>query len=289
MLFASFIYKGDKYIGIVQGDNVIPIKDLIGKEFASLIDLIENFSAKYIALLKDASGHEGIKLSDVVLTSPILHPKRNVICIGKNYKEHIDEIANSIDAEHNIPEHPVFFTKMVDKSVGPFENIKLHKEITSSLDYEAELGIIIGQEGSNIPKNKVHKYIFGYTIINDISARDIQRKHVQWFRGKSLDGTCPIGPYVLHKDSIPYPPKLKIQCRVNDNLRQDSTTEKLIFDIDTIVSELSKGITLKRGDIISTGTPDGVGMGMNPPKYLKEGDKVECYIENIGYLINTVK
>lgn len=289
MLFCSFSYKGEDYIGIVKDDKVIPIRDLLSKDFSSIIDLIENFSSKYIDKLNDTSNAKGIKLDHVKINSPILHPRRNVICVGKNYKEHIKEVANVIDSEHEVPKFPVFFTKMVDKSIGPNENISLHRDITSSLDYEAELGVIIGSEGRDIPKNKVHKYIFGYTIINDVSARDIQRNHVQWFRGKSLDATCPIGPYILHKDSISYPPELKIQCRVNDELRQDSNTKEFIFDIDTIISELSKGITLKRGDIISTGTPAGVGMGMNPKKYLNEGDKVECYIEKIGTLTNYVR
>lgn len=289
MLFCSYLYEGENSIGIINDDKVIPIEDLLGRSFSSTIDLIENFSTKYIEMLKNDSKSKGIKLSHVKVISPILHPRRNVICVGKNYKEHIDEVANVIDAEHEVPKYPVFFTKMVDKAVGPNENIKLHKDITSSLDYEAELGVIIGCEGSNIPKDKVHKHIFGYTIVNDVSARDVQRNHIQWFRGKSLDGTCPIGPYILHKDSTAYPPKLKIQCRVNGELRQDSNTSEFIFDIDTIISELSKGITLKRGDIISTGTPAGVGMGMDPKGYLNDGDTVECYIEKIGTLINTVK
>lgn len=290
MLFANYIFNNNKYIGIVNNnDEVIPISNLLGKDYSSIVDLIENFSPKYMEILKEYHKHEGIKLSEVELLSPIPNPKRNIICVGKNYKKHIDEIAGAIDDEHDVPKYPVFFTKMIDKTVGPNGNIRLHKEVTNSLDYEAELAIIIGQEGSNIPRNKVHKYIFGYTILNDVSARDVQRNHRQWFRGKSLDGTCPIGPFILHRDSVSYPPNLKIQSKVNDELRQDSNTSNFIFDIDTIVSELSKGITLKRGDIIATGTPEGVGMGMNPPTYLNEGDKVDCYIEKIGNLINFVK
>ena len=289
MLFLNFMYNNKKQIGILKDNLVYPLSNILGREFSGILDFIDNFSESYIKDINKCEDIKGIDLGEVKVLSPIPEPKRNIICVGKNYKEHIKEVAKAIDSEHEIPDYPVFFTKMVDKTVGPNENITLHSDITSSLDYEAELAVIIGKPGSNIPKEKVHKHIFGYTILNDISARDIQRRHKQWFRGKSLDNTCPIGPYILYKNSIPYPPELNIKCKVNGEIRQDSNTKHFIFNIDDVISELSKGITLKRGDIISTGTPSGVGMGMEPKGYLKSGDTVECYIENIGHLINTVK
>ena len=289
MLFLNFMHNDKKQIGILKDNLVYSLSSILGREFSGILDFIDNFSERYIKDINNCENIKGIDISEVKVLSPIPEPKRNIICVGKNYKEHIKEVAKAIDSEHEIPEYPVFFTKMVDKTVGPNENITLHSNITNSLDYEAELAVIIGKPGSNIPKEKVHKHIFGYTILNDISARDIQRRHKQWFRGKSLDNTCPIGPYILYKNSIPYPPELNIKCKVNGEIRQDSNTKHFIFNIDDVISELSKGITLKRGDIISTGTPSGVGMGMEPKGYLKSGDTVECYIENIGHLINTVK
>ncbi len=289
MLFLNFMYNNKKQIGILKDNLVYPLSNILGREFSGILDFIDNFSDSYINDINKYEYSNGISINDVKILSPIPEPKRNIICVGKNYKEHIKEVAKVIDAEHETPEYPVFFTKMVDKTVGPNESIELHKDITDSLDYEAELAVIIGKTGSNIPKEKVHKYIFGYTILNDISARDIQRKHKQWFRGKSLDNTCPIGPYILHKSSISYPPELNIKCSVNGEVRQNSNTKHFIFNIDSIISELSKGITLKRGDIISTGTPSGVGMGMEPKGYLKSGDVVECCIESIGCLKNIVK
>lgn len=158
-----------------------------------------------------------------------------------------------------------------------------------SLDYEAELAFIIGKDAKNVAPEQARDYIFGYTIMNDVSARTIQNRHKQWYFGKSLDGFTPMGPCVVTTESLPYPPHLKIQSYVNGELRQDSNTELLIFGIDHIVSELSQGMTLKAGTIISTGTPAGVGMGFQPPKYLKAGDVVECVIEGIGRLANPVK
>ena len=164
-----------------------------------------------------------------------------------------------------------------------------HFDIVDSLDYEAELAVIIRKEAKDVPPEQVKDYIFGYTVINDVSARNIQNRHKQWYFGKSLDGFLPMGPCIATVDSLPYPPKLQIQSWVNGELRQDSNTELLIFDIDHIVSELSRGMTLQAGTIISTGTPAGVGMGFDPPKFLKSGDVVECRVEGVGTIKNTVK
>jgi 2-keto-4-pentenoate hydratase/2-oxohepta-3-ene-1,7-dioic acid hydratase in catechol pathway len=164
----------------------------------------------------------------------------------------------------------------------------LHKDVTKEVDYEVELGVIIGKTCKNVTEAEVKDYIFGYTIINDITARDLQRKHVQWLRGKSLDTFCPMGPILVTKDEIEDHSNLKISLKINDEIRQSSNTSKMIFSIEKIISELSNGITLLPGDVIATGTPEGVGMGFVPPKYLKEGDVVTCAVESIGELTNYV-
>ena len=191
--------------------------------------------------------------------------------------------------DSSIPKHPIYFTKIADPAIGHMDNIIIPTEYTENLDYEVELAIIIGKEGKNISPDNVEEYIFGYTIGNDISARDIQTKHIQWFKGKSLDTTTALGPYIVSKSKIKLPVELDIRCKINGEIRQSSNTRNLIFNIPYIISDLSQGLTLKPGDIILTGTPAGVGAGFKPPKYLKPGDKIESIIEDIGTLINFVK
>ena len=176
----------------------------------------------------------------------------------------------------------------MNRATAPGEGIPSHQDIVKDLDYEAELAVIIGREASHVPASQVKDYIFGYTIINDVSARTLQTQHKQWYFGKGLDGFLPMGPCIATVDELQYPPHVQIQSRVNGELRQDSNTRLLIFDIDHIVSELSQGMTLKAGTIIATGTPAGVGMGFNPPRFLKPGDVVECTIEGIGTIANKV-
>ncbi len=202
--------------------------------------------------------------------------------------DHVNEIKMTKISGTGIPEFPIYFTKVASPAIGNGDNIKFSNEVTSEVDYEVELAIVIGKEGINIKPENAQEYIFGYTIVNDISARDLQGKHTQWFKGKSLDTFCPMGPYIVHKSEIKFPVELNIQSRINGELRQNSNTKKLIFDIPYIISDLSKGLTLRPGDIICTGTPSGVGMGFVPPKLLKNNDVIECYIENIGKLVNKV-
>ncbi len=220
--------------------------------------------------------------------APIPYPKRNVFCIGKNYEEHAREIKITKISDNFIPENPIYFTKVASPAIATGDNICFSKEVTTQVDYEAELAVIIGKEGTNIKPEEAEEYIFGYTVANDVSARDLQVKHKQWFKAKSLDTFCPMGPVIVHKNEIAYPLELNIQCRVNGELRQNSNTRNMIFDIAYIISDLSKGFTLKPGDIICTGTPAGVGMGFEPPKMLKHGDIVECYVESIGTITNKV-
>lgn len=228
-------------------------------------------------------------MEKVSLLAPIACPRQDVICLGINYMDHAEESAR-FKKEKFSGERPfaVYFSKRVNQTVNPWEGILSHQDIVDSLDYEAELAVIIGKDAKNVPEAEAGNYVFGYTIINDVSARNIQNRHKQWYFGKSLDGFLPMGPCIVTADSIPYPPELSIQSLVNGELRQNSNTKNLIFGIDHVIHELSQGMTLKAGTIISMGTPSGVGMGFDPPKFLIPGDCVECRIEGIGSLINPV-
>jgi 2-keto-4-pentenoate hydratase/2-oxohepta-3-ene-1,7-dioic acid hydratase in catechol pathway len=226
-----------------------------------------------------------IPLESVKLLAPVPRPEKNIFCIGKNYAEHAIEMGSADD----IPEHPMVFTKAPTTVVGPNSTVLSHSEITDQLDYEGELAVIIGKQGRGISREEALDYVFGYTILNDITARDIQAKHKQFFLGKSLDTSCPIGPWIVHHSAIDNPNNLDIQTYVNGELRQNSNTSNFIFDIQEIISVLSKGMTLEPGDIIATGTPAGVGKGFKPPKFLKSGDIIKIDIEKIGSLQNTIK
>lgn len=277
MKVIHYEYKDEKYLGILE-TQIIPF--LI--ENPNLIDHLDNLSQ-----LKQSS--ERLNIEDVKILAPIEYPRRNLFCMGKNYYDHALEMKGKTSDLVDIPTDPIYFSKTASPAMHHLGLIDGHVGISECLDYEVELAIIIGKEGRDICKENAEDYIFGYTICNDISARDLQVKHIQWHKGKCLDGFCPLGPIVISKDEIPYPPKLAIKSYVNDELRQNGNTSDLIFDFDTIISDLSKGMTLYPGDIILTGTPAGVGMGFDPPKYLKSGDKVTCDIEHIGQLTNYIK
>lgn len=230
-----------------------------------------------------------IPLDSVKLLPPIAELKRSVIAVGVNYKKHADEAARK-HGQRKVgvyPEHPIFFCKWAGSHNGPEGDIIYH-ECTQSIDYECELTIVIGKQGLNISREEAMDYVYGYTIMNDVSARDVQFRHVQWFRGKGLDTFAPIGPWIVTKDETGDGNNLSIQTRVNGETRQNSNTNDMIFNVATIVSILSDGFTLFPGDMISTGTPEGVGFAMEPSKTLEVGDVVECEIENIGILRNRV-
>lgn len=231
----------------------------------------------------------GVAHSEVELAAPIPYPEQDIICLGINYMAHAEESARyKKEAFGGERPYAVYFSKRVNEAVGPTGDIEAHTDMVDSLDYEAELAVVIGREVRNVAPEQVKDYIFGYTVLNDVSARNVQTRHKQWYFGKSLDGFTPMGPCIVTADGIAYPPVLKIQSYVNGELRQNSDTGLLIFGIDHVVSELSQGMTLRAGTIISMGTPAGVGMGFVPPKFLKPGDVVECCIEGIGALKNRV-
>ncbi len=219
--------------------------------------------------------------TEIEWLSPIPRTPKNVICVGKNYKDHATEMGD--DAP---PEKLMIFTKAPTAIAADEEDLPIHIETTETLDYEGELAVVISKEGRNIPTQLAYDHIFGYTIANDITARDIQTAHGQFFLGKSLDGTCPVGPYVVTKDEIPNPNKLSIVTKVNDEVRQNGHTSDMIYKVEDIIAEISRFVTLEPGDLILTGTPAGVGKGMTPPTYLKEGDTVKISVEGIGTLSN---
>jgi 2-keto-4-pentenoate hydratase/2-oxohepta-3-ene-1,7-dioic acid hydratase in catechol pathway len=220
-------------------------------------------------------------LDRVRFLGPIPRPARNIFCVGRNYVEHAKEWGAEV------PTVPVFFTKPPTAIVGHEASI-VHWPVTQNLDYEVELAVVIGKRGRDIPKTKAYDHVFGYTVLNDVTARDLQRKHAQWFKGKSLDTFAPVGPWIVHKSAVADPHVLSITLRVNGEVRQDATTADMVFRIEELIEVLSAGMTLEPGDILATGTPSGVGAGFVPPRWLKVGDVVEAEVEGIGVLRNRI-
>lgn len=284
MKLVTYLHNGREAVGLLTPDSAA-VRPL---PFADMNALIEAPRAQLEEAARAAG--EALSLSAVTLLAPIPRPRQDVICLGINYKAHADE-STRYDAAAFGGERPVpiYFSKRVTEAVGPEGAIESHPGLVERLDYEAELAVIIGRTARNVKAADAADYIFGYTVLNDVSARLLQTTHKQWYFGKSLDGFTPIGPCITTADEIAFPPALAISSRVNGELRQSSTTDLLITGIADIIQELSSGMTLLPGTIIATGTPAGVGMGFDPPKFLKPGDVVECTIENIGTLRNTVR
>lgn len=229
-------------------------------------------------------------LSGYRLLAPLPRPSKNVFCVGRNYAAHVAEGDRAQKQNVGVSEHPVYFTKPRTAVIGPGAEIPIFAHVSTSIDYEVELALIIGTKGRDISPSNAFDHIMGYTILNDISARDVQRRHGgQYFKGKALDGSCPLGPCIVTSDEIGNPEDLAISLTVNGEVRQNDRTSILIFDIPTLIASLSAGMTLEPGDIIATGTPSGVGYAMDPPRFLKDGDVVVCEIENIGKLENTCR
>lgn len=291
----SYTYEGLSQWGVLTADGsaIYPAYDLEETYFVPLAETLAEFIergeegllslAKVLEQNETDKAVETIPLSSVKVEIPFL-PRRNILCVGKNYQEHVKEFEKDQQAEN--PAAPIFFTKATTSVIGPDEEIDSHPDVTAEVDYEGELGVIIGKAGADIAPEDAGKYIYGYTIINDVTARDLQKKHAQWFRGKSLDTFCPMGPTVMVGG---WPVPFTILTKVNGELRQEGVTTDLIFTVEKLISVLSSGMTLLPGDVIATGTPKGVGMGFNPPKFLKKGDVVEITIDPIGTLRNRVK
>ena len=268
---------------IQQELNVLPSFPSTIIEGISLgFDFVEQ-ARKLVEAARKSDNVESFKQSftEIEWLAPIPRTPKNILCVGKNYNEHAIEMG-----EEKAPENILVFTKAPTAIAADEATLPVHAGITDSLDYEGELAIVIGKRGQNIPKALAFDYIFGYTIGNDLSARDVQYRHGQYFLGKSLDGTCPLGPYLVSKDEIPDPQNLSIVTKVNGEIRQNSSTKHMMFPVADIILIVSQYVTLEPGDIILTGTPEGVGKGMNPPQYLKAGDEVKVSIEGIGTLAN---
>ncbi|MDQ0214792.1 2-keto-4-pentenoate hydratase/2-oxohepta-3-ene-1,7-dioic acid hydratase in catechol pathway [Oikeobacillus pervagus] len=298
MKFVSYLYNQEEQFGVWDEDqkgiwNLQAIQEKYGKKLLPN-KLVEAIDPKYslIETVKEllAFGKEHKTSSflqnveEIEWLAPIPRPTKNIVCIGKNYREHAIELGG----EESIPSDLMVFTKAPTTVTSHQASIPSYSEVTDALDYEGELAIIIGKKGINIAKEDALDYLFGLTIINDITARDIQKRHKQFFLGKSLDQTCPMGPWIVTKDEVPHPESLEIETKVNGEVRQQSNTKYFIFPIDEIISTLSKGMTLEPGDIIATGTPAGVGLGFDPPKLLKSGDEIEITIQQVGTLFNRV-
>ena len=232
-----------------------------------------------------------IPLAQVTLEAPLPRPRRNIFCVGKNYHEHAHEFArsgfDSSAAAGAVPDAPIIFSKVPDCVTGPSTPILIDPRASEAIDYEAELAVVIGKGGRGISREQALDHVFGYTIVNDVTARDLQGRHKQWLIGKSQDSFCPMGPWLVSADEIDLA-DTAVRCWVNGELRQDANTRALIFDVPTLIETLSRGLTLLPGDIIATGTPAGVGIGFNPPKYLRPGDVVRIEIAGIGVLENPV-
>ncbi len=294
MKLVTYLYEGTKAAGVVSpdGTKVYPAKAL-GFDCENMNGLIDLLAKKGLSALSQAvkSGCENaLSMEQVELLAPIPEPKQDMVCLGINYMDHAEESAR-YQKETFGGERPyaVYFSKRIGEAVAPGGWINGHFDMVERLDYEAELAVVIGKEARGVLAEEAADYVLGYTIINDVSARQIQTRHKQWYFGKSLDGFTPMGPWIVTADEFVFPPKLSIQSRVNGELRQDSNTGLLIFGIPHVIEELSRGMTLKAGTIIAMGTPAGVGMGFDPPRFLKAKDQVECIIEGIGTLKNTVR
>jgi len=282
-------------LGVLRGDAILEVRTLltdagtgtVPDTLERLLDAGPDAWARVTAAAEHAET-PGIPAAQVTWHAPFPRPAKNVICLGMNYAEHVREAAGAMGRDPKLPKAPVYFTKAPTSVIGPYDDIVVDQALTQQVDWEAELGVVIGVGGRNIPADRALEHVFGYTVINDVSARDLQRLHTQFFKGKSLDTFCPMGPVVVTADEFGDPQTKAVRLRVNGVMKQDGKTSDMIFDVATIVSTFSQGLTLEPGDIFSTGTPDGVGMGRTPQEWLQPGDVVEAEVEGIGSLRNHV-
>lgn len=297
MKFLSFEYDGNKTYGVkvkredAAWDLVRVFETTKTKDFPkTLLEALQQNNTldfqelvrQTVEKIKSENNADDYKVAfaNMKFLSPVV-PTNNVIAIGRNYTDHAKELNNEVDELY-------VFTKAPSSLIGDNEQIPSHEDVTKALDYEGELGVVIGKYGHKIPKALALDYVYGYTIINDITARDLQKEHAQAFLSKSLVGACPMGPYIVTKDELPAPENANIVTKVNGEIRQDGNTKDMVKKIDDLIAEISQYVALHPGDIIATGTPSGVGAGMNPPVYLKRGDEVKVTIDGIGTLTNTI-
>jgi 2-keto-4-pentenoate hydratase/2-oxohepta-3-ene-1,7-dioic acid hydratase in catechol pathway len=300
MRLITYRGNGDARVAVVVGDRAVDLAALaeaggarLPSDMLALIDAGPGALDEARALLERHQGKwpagTAQPLAAVTLLAPIPRPRKNVICLGLNYAEHVAEGNRAMDLPRDLPQAPVYFSKSPTVVVGPDEPVYHDERVSPKMDWEAELAAVIGRGGKRIPRERALEHVFGYTCFNDVSARDLQRaRGGQWFLGKSLDTYGPMGPWIVTADEVPDPQVLDIACRVNGVAKQNSNTRFMIFDVATIIADYSAGVTLEPGDVISTGTPDGVGFARTPPEYMQPGDTVEVEVEGIGVLRNPI-
>lgn len=291
---------GNLRLGVVRGEQIIDVAgaadrlgmgDLSGAASGMLALIAGGDPAREaLAEVAERAPDEALlPLTSVELVAPIPRPRKNVFCVGRNYAEHAAESLRAIGQEVKLPQFPNIFTKAVTAVTGPYSDISFDPSVSEKLDWEVELAVIVRAAGRQIARADAMRHVWGYTVLNDVSARDIQnRPGVQWFLGKSLDGSCPMGPWIVTADELPDPTNLRLRLLVNGVVKQEDTTANMLFDIPTLLAEISRGMTLEPGDILATGTPAGVGFARTPPEFLRPGDVMESEIEGIGAMRNRV-
>jgi 2-keto-4-pentenoate hydratase/2-oxohepta-3-ene-1,7-dioic acid hydratase in catechol pathway len=290
--FASYTRSGKPAFGVLSADRAAII-DLgsLAPDLETLVSAGRDGLARVREYIKTGSG-TSVALRDVTLAAPFPRPTHTILCVGKNYRDHAAEFHgsgfDSTAGANAVPDAPIIFVKHPSSVIGPDVPIVSANDPTGTVDYEGELGVIVGEPAFRVAQSDALRYVYGYTIVNDVTSRELQSKHKQWFVGKSVDTFCPMGPYLVTADEIPDVTKLRLKTFVNDELRQDALVEDLIFDIPFLIATLSATTTLLPGDIIATGTPAGVGIGFKPPKYLHAGDRVRITIDGLGELANPV-
>lgn len=281
MRYLTFSLAGDSAprLGILDGDRVVGVSSA-----GSLLELIRQGGGPKSTIRLG----EKYRLDEIRWHAPIPRPSKNVFCVGRNFLTHIEEGARARGVAVRLPDAPVFFTKAPTTVIGPFDDIPWDRSVTQQVDWEVELGVILGVSGRNIPRSAALEHVFGYTVINDVSARDVQKNHFQFFKGKSLDGFCPIGPLVVTPDEFGDPGAKQLALRVNGASKQSGNTRDMIYPLDALIESLSQGLTVEAGDIIACGTPEGCGFARTPPEFLQDGDIMETEVEGIGTMRNRI-
>jgi 2-keto-4-pentenoate hydratase/2-oxohepta-3-ene-1,7-dioic acid hydratase in catechol pathway len=298
MQFLTFRDASGQHIGVLEEGRVFDVSRLVGTELQrASLDMLALIEAGAPAIdqirrrLANPSrpSPSATSLDAVQVMAPIPRPSKNIFCVGRNYREHAIESFRAIGKEVQLAESPNIFTKAVTTVNGPYADIPFDPAVSLQVDWEVELAVVIGVGGRHLRKEEALTHVFGYTVLNDVTARDIQHQSgIQWFLGKSLDGFCPMGPVLVTRDEIADPQRLRLQLEVNGITKQDSSTSLMLFDVATLIAHLSEVLTLEPGDIIATGTPDGVGFARTPPEFLHPGDLMESSIEGIGTMRNRV-
>jgi 2-keto-4-pentenoate hydratase/2-oxohepta-3-ene-1,7-dioic acid hydratase in catechol pathway len=285
MRLATFTWQGSDRAGVVEGSEIVDVSEVA----PSMQALVEGGS-EALAHARDAAARgQRVALDRVRLRAPFPRPAKNIFCLGLNYKDHVAEGARSRGAETRLPEYPVWFTKASTAVCGPYDDIPVDLHLSTQYDWEVELALVIGRVARRVPKERASDYIHSYTVFNDFSIRDIQRRHGgQFFKGKSLDRASPLGPWLVTPDEVPVPQQLRVLCRINGVVKQDANTSDMIFDIPSMLADITDTVTLEPGDVIATGTPSGVGFARTPPEFLKPGDVMETEIEGVGLLRNRI-